>query len=191
MERMPGQREAELALGQVLLERGRPEEALRAFQEAAEQPELQERAGVEMVKALAAAGRWGAAAGLLEQTPASGQEEPETLMALGALGLQLRQPQTAARFFEAARQAQPGDAKVAEQLAVARGLSGDLAEAARVLKEAIARNPGLASLHLNLGVTYAQEGRLTEARGEVEEALRLRPEYPQAEEMLGRLLHTR
>jgi len=187
LELRPGMAEAELMLGQVQVEAGYAGEAIEHLRRAAEKPEMRDQASLELVKALAANGQFEDASRLLRQlTPPAGTQ-PDTLIALGALSLKLRQPADAIRFFEAALRLKPRDTAVIEQLAVARSLAGDLNGAASTLEKAIQLEPGSASLHLNLAVTYAMTGRMNDARREVQEALRLRPDYPQARGLLERL----
>jgi len=179
--------EAHLLLGQVLLDTGHAGDAIPHLSRAAEKTALRDRVSVELIKALAADGQREGASKLLSQLMPPPDVPPDTLVALGALGLELQQPADAARFFEAALAAKPRELAIIEQLAIARGLTGDLNGAVSALVKALQLAPASPSLHLNLAVTYAQTGRMDDARREAREALRLRPDYPQARGLLERL----
>ena len=48
-------------------------------------------------------------------------------------------------------------------------------------------NPDHAPSHFQLGLALARTGRRAEAKTEIEEALRLRPDYPEARELMEEL----
>jgi tetratricopeptide (TPR) repeat protein len=187
LEIKPALVEADLLLGQVLLDSGHTRDAIPYLRRAMEHSELRDAATVELVKALTADGQHEAASKLLAQFAPPTDAGADTLIALGAIALELRQPSDAIRFLETALAAKPADPTVMERLAVARSLAGDLNGAVSALEKALQLTPESASLHLNLGVTYARLGRIVDARREAVEALRLRPDYPAARSLLERL----
>ena len=66
---------------------------------------------------------------------------------------------------------------------------GQLAEAMTMIcfGNVLRLNPTHVSSHFQLGLALARTGRRTEAKTEVQEALRLRPDYPEARELMDEL----
>jgi tetratricopeptide (TPR) repeat protein len=77
-----------------------------------------------------------------------------------------------------------------EDLGVALGKSGALAEARTHLAEALRIQPNNASAQFNLGFWLTLEGKSAEAAAHYREAIRLRPNYPRALNNLAWLLAT-
>jgi Flp pilus assembly protein TadD len=77
-----------------------------------------------------------------------------------------------------------------EDLGVALGKSGAVAEARAHLAEALRIKPNNPSAHFNLGYWLTLEGNSAEAAAHYREALRLRPSYPKALNNLAWLLAT-
>jgi tetratricopeptide (TPR) repeat protein len=191
LEIRPNLFEAELLLGQVLLDEGEATEAVTYLSRAVNRNEVLENlGGADLARSLVKAGRGGEASALLEKMKLPADATPDTLVALGSLAIELHHPGDAVRFLAAAAAKSPDNPDVIERLAVARGMSGDLPGATGTLENAIRFSSQTPSLHLNLAVTYAQAGRLGDARREAQEALRIRPDYPQARALLARLMQT-
>ena len=85
----------------------------------------------------------------------------------------------------------PTDAGVFEALGLARGLQGRSTEAIAAIETACRLDETSASARLNLAVLLAEVGRLADARRLALDALRLRPDYPQARNLLAAIDRSR
>ena len=85
--------------------------------------------------------------------------------------------------------ASPSFAPAHRELGLALGVQNRLPEAATELAEAVRLDPNDATTHLNLAVVYAQAGRFADARAQAEQALTIRPNYPQAQQLLAAALY--
>jgi tetratricopeptide (TPR) repeat protein len=176
-----------LALGQALLDAGRPAEAIPHLEAALAANVRPDLAGFGLVQALAATGRPADAAARLERLPLPPDTDAASLLAVGTTALQLRRPDLALRFLDRAVAADPRVAALREKRGLALAMLARPDDARADLEEAHRLDPTSASTCLNLAVLDAQQGRLDSARSLAREALRLQPDYPQARGLLGAL----
>lgn len=178
------QPETELGVGQVLLDLGRPVEAiahLRSAWQAGYRPDV---AGFDLVRALSAAGRHDEAARVVGEVVLPHDASADDHGALGDLAFQLGATEVARSEYDAAFRQQPSSSLLAEKLGLALARLGHNDEAIDKFQTACRLDAGNASAHLNLAVVLAQVGRTSHARAAAEEALRLRPDYVQAQGLL-------
>ena len=179
--------ETRLALGQALLDAGRPEEAIPQLEAALAANTRPDRAGFSLVRALAAAGRTAEAAARLERLSLPPGTDAASLLVVGNTALELHRPDLALRFLDRGIARDPRLGALHEKRGLALAVLGRPAEARPELEEARRLDPSSASACLNLGVLEAQEGRLEAARALAREALRLQPDYAQARGLLEAL----
>lgn len=177
-----------LALGQALVVRNRSSEAvahLAAAFEAGFRPEI---AAPWLARALALAGRRREAADLIRRLPdAMAAGRMETASDLGALALELDEPEQAVRWLRLAGTLGPERADLLEKLGAALLLVDRPADAVAPLEKACRMEPANAAARLNLAVALAALGRTDEARQHAEEAQRLDPAEPRTAGLLRAL----
>jgi tetratricopeptide (TPR) repeat protein len=171
----PGQSVEEYALGETLLDTGRAREAIGPLRQALDAGVHIDRAGADLVRALAASGDRAAAIRVLERVRPARDDDAEGWVALGRLALHLQQPQLVERFSRAAIAARPSLADAHDQLGAGLNLQGRWNEAARELTEAIRLDPLNPAARIGLAVAEASRGDVAGARRQIEEALRLDP----------------
>jgi tetratricopeptide (TPR) repeat protein len=106
----------------------------------------------------------------------------------GALYLELGQPESALRHFEAVRRLQPQSAVAHYNVGVALEASGQNADAAHAYEAAIQLDPQYSAAHNNLGNFWLAEGRFENARDEYERAVESGPSNAEAHNNLGAML---
>ncbi|HLA79612.1 MAG TPA: tetratricopeptide repeat protein [Vicinamibacteria bacterium] len=183
----PDRPEIRLGLGQVLLDLGRPAEAvphLRASRTAGWRPALAE---FELARALLEAGDDQGAAAVVDTARIPPETGARGWQAWGELALGAGRPQLAAAWLGESLTRSPEVAAAREKLGLALAMLGRDDEAEIALVEALRLDPGSASAHLNLAVLRARQGRRAEARSLAREALRLRPDYLEARGLLREL----
>jgi tetratricopeptide (TPR) repeat protein len=186
-----GQPAIHLALGQALVVRNRGPEAIAHLEAAFDAGFRPEVAAPWLARALAQAGRRREAAGLLRRLPESvAAGRVETAADLGALALEIDDPEQAVRWLRLAGTLGPERADVLAQLGAALLLLDRPAEAVGPLERACAMEPTDAAARLNLAVALAALGRVDEARRHAEEARRLDPGEPRAADLLRALART-
>jgi Flp pilus assembly protein TadD len=117
-------------------------------------------------KELAAAGRGGEAAPILERATASGQPDWKIYSALGSAYDQQERYDDARRQYEKALQLAPGNVKVMNNMGLSYALSGNLKKAEETFRQASSL-PGAAAeprLRQNYALVVGLEGRFDEAR---------------------------
>jgi Flp pilus assembly protein TadD len=139
-----------------------------------------DEAGIDLVRALGAAGERDEAIRVLEDVANTAAPNADRSVALARVAVQLQQPRLAETFSRAALAARPDLAAAHAQLGASFNLSGRFADARRELEEAIRLDPGDAGSHVGLAVAEANLGRLPEARAHINAALRLDPGSAQA-----------
>jgi tetratricopeptide (TPR) repeat protein len=91
--------------------------------------------------------------------------------------------------YQAALQSDPGNADVNLRIGLLRGKNGDFAGAADAFRRALQTDPESPEAHYNLGLTIVADSRnspeWSRALVEFRAALALRPEYPEAINMVG------
>lgn len=188
MRAEPAQPDIRFFLGEALVAAGRYEEAvpqLAAARDAGFTPEL---AGYKLATALAQLGRTQDARDALRRAVASAEAGTEVdWLKFGELAMQLHDPAYAQPLLERAVAQRPASSPAHESLGLALLLQGLTDRAIPALSRAAALDSSSASARYNLAVALAQAGKIAEARAQAEAALRIRPDYPQAQEMLQRL----
>ncbi|MBV8519339.1 MAG: glycosyltransferase family 39 protein [Acidobacteria bacterium] len=106
---------------------------------------------------------------------------------LGRIAMQLRDGDEAARFFNTAASRAPADASAWYDLGMADLARGDAADAVAALTRASRLAPNDPADLFALALADAQTGQLDAARHNDDEALRLRPDFPEAQELRERL----
>jgi tetratricopeptide (TPR) repeat protein len=106
---------------------------------------------------------------------------------LGRIAMELRDGDDAVRFFAVAATRDPANATAWQDLGTAELARGDAVRAIDALTRAARLAPNDASTFFVLALADAQSGRIDDARRHDEEALRLRPEFPEARQLLQRL----
>jgi tetratricopeptide (TPR) repeat protein len=171
----PNQPVVEYALGETLLEAERPREAIAPLRRAFDAGVHADESGVDLVRALGAAGDREDAIRVLERVRPAAENDADRWVALARLAIQLQEPRLAETFSRKALAARPGVAGAHAQLGASFNLAGRFADAVRELEEAIRLDPRDAQSYVGLAVAEANLGRLTEARARIQEALRLDP----------------
>jgi tetratricopeptide (TPR) repeat protein len=137
----PGRPEIEYALGESLMDAGRPADAVPHLRIAIANGVRADVAGVDLVRSLAAAGdRAGALEALATVTP-SNPADADSWLALGNLAVLLQAPDLQVRFFGRAAAAAPSNPTAHLNLAVALAETGRLDEAKRHAEEALRLKP--------------------------------------------------
>src|SRR5262249_59710691 len=184
----PDQPIVEYALGETLLEAERPRDAIEPLRRALEAGVHRDEAGVDLVRALGAAGERDEAIRVLEDVGKAAADADRSV-ALARLAVQLQQPRLAEMFSRAALSSRPGFAAAHAQLGASFNLSDRFADARRELEEAIRLDPRDAASHVGLAVAEANLDRLLEARAHINAALRLDPGSPEANRVRQALDH--
>lgn len=184
----PNQPVVEYALGETLLEAERPRDAIAPLRRALEAGVHADEAGVDLVRALGAAGERDEAIRVLEQV-GKAATDPQRCVDLARLAVQLQEPRLAEVFSRAALASRPGFAAAHAQLGASFNLSGRFADARRELEQAILLDPRDAASYVGLAVAEANLGRLPEARAHISAALRLDPGSAQANRVRVALEH--
>jgi Flp pilus assembly protein TadD len=174
-------------LGNIYVERNRPDEAIEELQTAVTMaPNI---AWYRNSLALAYRARgWDSRA--IDEFLRSLELKPESAKVYVSLSALYHGQGKLREAIEAARTAaelDPGAVEALTGLAVALKESGDLAGARNLFEEAIRINPDSAAAHNGLGAIYALEGRGNLARKEWERALEIQPDFDAARENLLRL----
>jgi tetratricopeptide (TPR) repeat protein len=178
---------ADYAIGQALLGANRPKEAIPHLEAALKAGVQADLAGFELARARAAIGD---KAGALQVLQSLKPEDPNDLQGwtmLGELARQLDAASLAAAFFGQAVRVSPRTPKVRQDLGHALAMMGRYPEAIVQFEQAVALDSSDPAAHLNLAVAYAEAGRRMDARKQAQEALRLKPDYDQARQFLGKL----
>jgi tetratricopeptide (TPR) repeat protein len=107
---------------------------------------------------------------------------------LGLAYLNLKQNQAAVDELREAKQLNPREPTVLNNLALAQGGAGDKAGAIAILKEALNVDPTMIEAHNNLGAFLFDQGRFDDARTEFQEVLARDPSSVSARFNLARTL---
>jgi len=175
----PNQPVVEYALGETLLEAERPRDAIAPLRRALEAGVHADAAGIDLVRALGAAGERDEAIRVLERLrPVA--DDAERYVTLARLAVQLQEPRLAEMFSRTALASRPGLAGAHAQLGASLNLTGRFADARRELEEAIRLDSRDAASHVGLAVADANLGQLVEARAHIDAALQLDPGSAQA-----------
>jgi tetratricopeptide (TPR) repeat protein len=164
------------ALGRLLADQGKHEEALACLREAVRLNRLSSDVRLEMGRVYSRLSRWEPALQVLLEAKALNVEDPRVPLYLGEVLVKLsRRNEAVAAFREAAR-LKPDYWEAHYRLGEQLGQQGEIEEAARAFSETIKFNPGYAKAHLNLGVALARMGKPAEALRSFDAALQLDPQ---------------
>lgn len=156
-------------LGAVLMERGRPAEALPHFLAAVEilrgTPAPLSRHRLEIGVAYEKLGRWEDAAGTYQEILAEERGHDDALWRLGVVRWNQGRRSEAVAEWRRAVSANPSHARALSDLGIAAMASGDEAGARHLWERAAAADPRLASAWYRLGSLYERAGEMDRARG--------------------------
>jgi Tfp pilus assembly protein PilF len=114
-----------------------------------------------------------------------GPSAPEFYLELGNGYSKAGNRQMAIYWYESALRRQPGYRPAVKQLSVIYMNGGEYGQAIDLLLQAAQQPPKDADLFVNLGNAYLHEDHLAAAQQELERALELRPDQPEAQNLLG------
>jgi RNA polymerase subunit RPABC4/transcription elongation factor Spt4 len=118
----------------------------------------------------------------LSSSPLELDIDPEKLNAQAVQAFERENFKEAARLFEQAALAAPGNASYRVNLGVALAEMGEEAGALSAYRQALQVNPGELSAYLNMGYLYNQQERQNEARELWEKVIALAPDSEEARE---------
>jgi tetratricopeptide (TPR) repeat protein len=169
-----------------LIERGRQEQALRVLTEGVRDYPRSYSLRLMLGQQLA---RWGDIDGAEKQLREAVGMRPDSIEALGELGLVLQQRKEhreAARCYQQVLALQPGHALAHFNLANCRNQLGDRAGALESLRAALRANPEFAWAYRVLGRLLTEMNQNAEAVEALQHALRLDPSDTESQELLAR-----
>ena len=178
---------ADYAIGQALLDANRPKEAIPHLEAALKAGVQANLAGFDLARARAAIGDRAGALQVLQSLKPENPDDLQGWTMLGELARQLDAASLAAAFFGQAVRVSPRAPKVRQDLGHALAMMGRYPEAVVQFEQAVALDSSDPAAHLNLAIVYAEAGRRIDARKQAQEALRLKPDYDQARQFLGKL----
>ena len=175
-------------LGQLMLESGRPEAAVRELETAEKlQPDSAE-VHANLGDAYDRLGRPGDARREFEKALAIDPGLAGAHYDLGRYWLRIGNPARGAAEFQAALRCDPLHAAAHNNLGLSLARMGRPEAAVEEYRRALEIDPGLPEAHLNLGNVLARKGAVAEAVVEYREALSLNPSYAAAHFDLGAAL---
>ncbi len=203
--------------GAILLDSGKPEEALRLFRKAESKSPESLQIQLNIAKSLERLGRHGDAVDAYFRCLQIAPSDPEIHLRLGSLFRMLESPEKAVRSFQDVLQRDPGNARALLGLGLSYLDREDAAQAVPVLERALERDAGMqeakAALEKAKGILEEQKklleaqkageraaaalekgrvaqmlARYEEAESHFEEALRFDPENETAQLSLANLL---
>jgi len=182
---------AEVNVGEILVRKGRHEEATTHFRNAVRLNAMSSLARYNLATSLSREGRYAEALehfqAALEMQPASTLTLNNLALALSALG---RHEEAVARM-ESALRLSPQDAKGYYNLGLVLDAAGRLGDAERAYRRALELDEAMVAGHNNLGIVLARQGRMSEAIGHFSAAVRLDPADSAAKDNLARALGRR
>jgi tetratricopeptide (TPR) repeat protein len=186
----PKQPAVAYALGQALLQAGRPQDAVPYLTRGFEGGAAVTLAGYDLAVALEAIGDLPAAARVIARITPGPDDDAEVWLRLGRLASGTKAPEVATRFFEQAVAMRPSQASARQQLGLNRLLLGRVEEAARELAEAVRLDPRNPDSLAHLAYCEVKLGRPDEARVHTDLALAAAPDHPLALQLRS-ILRTR
>jgi tetratricopeptide (TPR) repeat protein len=187
----PESADAHQALGTLLEEQGRADEALEHYTEAMRLGLQNVPAGLHTAVLLRAAGRSQEAAALLAATAASAPDSAAVQAELASALEEAGQLDAALAAYDRWSSLEPDPRRRALALfhrSSIEAAQGSGAEAEASLRQALELDPDLAAAHFNLGTLYARRGALDDAAAHLERAVDLRPDDELAALSLGMAL---
>lgn len=153
----------QINLGNALLDKGRNEEAIQAFQEAVRLRPNYTQAFVHLAKALQTQGRLGDAEQAYREVLRRDPNSPEAHNNLGnLLGFQGKQEESIVEYREAIR-LRPDFLPAHYNLAISLEDQGKLPEAEIEYRTVLRLSPGLAQAYYQLGINLMNQGRKEES----------------------------
>lgn len=175
MSRTPKAGSKNTARGWAAMARGRPDQALRCFEQAVAASPGEFQAHQGRATALQALGDAAGAVDAFEKALGAAPGNAETLVALGNLARDLKAPEQAAGFFREAAHAEPGSAAAICGLAHALRDLERQEDAVELLQSAIQLDQGQPALWTTLGAVMADLEDHANAEVFLKEAMRLDP----------------
>lgn len=180
--------QVEGALGETLLDAGRPADAIPHLRRAtAVAAEAKDVVAYDLARAYVAIGDRRSASAAIAAIRADPRRDADSSLELARLALTLEQPSIAEQHLRAAMARDNSRPEPYEQLGFVLMQQGRLPEAAGALERGATLAPASASVRLNLAVVYAQQGRYADAETQARAALAIDPEYDRAKAFLGEL----
>jgi len=176
----PDNTDAHHALGTVLSQADRTDEAITEYREAIRLDPASAVALHSLGCALVTKGNAAEAIRAFEDALRVGPDSAETHNNLGVAWLAAGNIEEAVRQYREALRLQPDNADAWNNLGVAAYRNGDAPEAVRCFREAIRLNPSRAESYRDLGLALIRQGDLPGALRAYEDMLRLRPADPEA-----------
>ncbi len=164
------------ALGQLLAERGRLDEALASLQEALRLNRLSSDVRLELGKVYGRLSQWEPALQNLQEARRLDPENSRICLYLGEILGKLGRKEEAVAALREAIQLKPDYWEAHYRLGEQLGQQGAFEAAARELRETLRYNPGYVKAHLNLGVALVKMGRPEEAIRSFDTVLQLDPQ---------------
>jgi tetratricopeptide (TPR) repeat protein len=176
----PAQAAISQALGEALLQAGRPAEALPHLTRAFDGGVNVAVPGIDLAQALEATGDLSAAARVIARIEPGPDADVEVWLKVGRLASGVKAAEVATRFFERAVAMRPQQASARQQLGLNLLLLGRIDEAAAQLSEAVRLDPRNADSLAHLAYCEVKLGRVDAARAHAEQALAAAPDHPLA-----------
>jgi tetratricopeptide (TPR) repeat protein len=191
VELNPDDAKAEMGLGSALAQTGRPGEAIAHYQRAREIDPNDPRPYAQLGVTLARMGRFDDAIPNLEKALAINPEDAAAQHNLcAALAMIAGRSGDAIARCSASLEADPGDAQLHANLAIALSSAGRVDEAISHLEKAAQIMPDDATIQSNLGAALVRGGRIAEAIPHFEAFLRMVPGSADGHYALGSLYST-
>ncbi len=178
---------ARMAIGRVLLQENKPEEAVEELRRAAEAAPSDPTAPLYLAEAYTQAklrdeaqAAYQDAARRAEAKLAAEPESVKSLVALGVARQRLRQLPEALSALQKARELAPGDAQVVYELGVTRAMAQEWQPAVDLLTEALDRNPENAYGYFFRAIAAEKVNRKDLLINDLERFLALAPNAPDA-----------
>jgi tetratricopeptide (TPR) repeat protein len=198
LKKYPDDFTANFRMGDILLTRNQPEQAIPYFQHAAESDPRSVLAATELGNALFAARRLPESAEMLRKALAIDPSYTDARFNLASILASGGKFEESAREFEQVLAAQPDNLKARQHRAEALLLWGDQVAKAGDDNKAIAlyreAMPELASnpaAHILLGMAYARQERLNESQAEFEAVLKIDPNSSIAKQAIDAIVARR
>jgi Flp pilus assembly protein TadD len=188
---LPGDPEAQSALGVALIATGHPDRALEYFRRASELDRDDPERLTNLGTTLMMLGRVEQAITAYERAVALAPHDPRAHGDLGTAHLAANRADRALPHLERAVTLAPERATYLSNLGYAHQLKGDLDRAIAIYKQAIAKDERLGSAWINLGTALAKQGKYAEAEQALKKALKLDPTDPRAKANLQELQEQR
>ena len=175
-------------LGTAMMERGRVQEAVAAYQQAVRIEPGYPRAHYNLGNALVRMGRLGDAMAHWEEAARLKPDFVEAHYNLGVALMGWGRTQEAIEHLEQALRVRPDSAETHNSLGTALSQLGRMPDAVVHYEQALRIAPNTAEFHNNLGIALFRLGRMPDAVVQCERALQLKPDHAQAHYTLGVIL---